>query len=429
MNKVVNFISSSILCLIPVALLTGPFLPDLFISFLALFFLIFTISNKKYFYYNNIYFKFFILFCIYFIIGSYFSENPRLSFSSSLFYFRFGLFALMTKYLLENNKNLPKYFYYFLLATVLVVCFDGYYQFFFGNNILGFKIPTENRLSGFFNKEAILGSYLSKLFFLLIALHFIVNKKYSKFYNIFFWIMIISIFLLIFLSGERASFFQTVLGIIVCFIFLNYKFKYKIYFFSTVLILVIALSSIFEKNSQRMFNETISQINILVFKITDKNDQRISNYIKDKSIANSLATNQHKEHFKAAYSMFIDKPIFGYGLKMFREICGKKKYNTSIYSCTTHPHNSYLQILAEAGFIGFFFLFIPLMSIFFIFAKYLFIRNSKLYISNTSVCLLSFYLMVLWPITTNGNLFGNWLSVMYFLPAGFYLFYKKSDRI
>ena len=64
-----------------------------------------------------------------------------------------------------------------------------------------------------------------------------------------------------------------------------------------------------------------------------------------------------------------------------------------------------------------------------IFAKYLFIRNSKLYISNTSVCLLSFYLMVLWPITTNGNLFGNWLSVMYFLPAGFYLFYKKSDRI
>jgi O-antigen ligase len=114
---------------------------------------------------------------------------------------------------------------------------------------------------------------------------------------------------------------------------------------------------------------------------------------------------------------------------MFREICGKEKYNTSIYSCTTHPHNSYLQILAEAGFIGFFFLFIPLMSIFFILAKYLFIHNSKLYISNTSVCLLSFYLMVLWPITTNGNLFGNWLSVMYFLPAGFYLFYKKSDRI
>ena len=105
MNKVVNFISSSILCLIPVALLTGPFLPDLFISFLALFFLIFTISNKKYFYYNNIYFKFFILFCIYFIIGSYFSENPRLSFSSSLFYFRFGLFVLMTKYLLECLMN------------------------------------------------------------------------------------------------------------------------------------------------------------------------------------------------------------------------------------------------------------------------------------------------------------------------------------
>ena len=126
---------------------------------------------------------------------------------------------------------------------------------------------------------------------------------------------------------------------------------------------------------------------------------------------------------------FIISRFYFHKINSFSKLCSVEKFKKDDGICTNHPHNSYLQILAEAGFIGFFFLFIPLMSIFFIFAKYLFIRNSKLYISNTSVCLLSFYLMVLWPITTNGNLFGNWLSVMYFLPAGFYLFYKKSDRI
>jgi O-antigen ligase len=61
--------------------------------------------------------------------------------------------------------------------------------------------------------------------------------------------------------------------------------------------------------------------------------------------------------------MFYDSPIIGHGPGMFRFVCHKFTYNE--FSCTTHPHNFYLQLLAETGTFGFLFLlifFIQLVS-------------------------------------------------------------------
>ena len=54
--------------------------------------------------------------------------------------------------------------------------------------------------------------------------------------------------------------------------------------------------------------------------------------------------------------MFKDKTIFGHGPKMFRVICKDEKYATGVNPCKTHPHNFYVQLLAETGIIGFLFL-------------------------------------------------------------------------
>jgi len=62
-------------------------------------------------------------------------------------------------------------------------------------------------------------------------------------------------------------------------------------------------------------------------------------------------------HFMTAYNMFLDKKILGHGVKMFRKLCSDEKYIYDIWSCTTHPHNSYLQLLSETGLIGFLFVF------------------------------------------------------------------------
>jgi O-antigen ligase len=42
---------------------------------------------------------------------------------------------------------------------------------------------------------------------------------------------------------------------------------------------------------------------------------------------------------------------------MFRIKCKDEKYAVGISPCLTHPHNFYIQLLAETGIIGFLFLF------------------------------------------------------------------------
>jgi len=88
--------------LFPFFLVTGPFLPDLTISFLSLIFLFILIKtvNKKLFI-NNL-FYFFLFFYFYIIINSFFSYDSIISLKSSFPYIRMIFFAFFLAYLLNN---------------------------------------------------------------------------------------------------------------------------------------------------------------------------------------------------------------------------------------------------------------------------------------------------------------------------------------
>ena len=64
-----------------------------------------------------------------------------------------------------------------------VLILDGFYQFYNGENILGWKL-IDTRISSFFKDELILGSYLSRMFpifFALCILNFDFFFKIKKF--------------------------------------------------------------------------------------------------------------------------------------------------------------------------------------------------------------------------------------------------------
>ena len=84
-------------------------------------------------------------------------------------------------------------------------------------------------------------------------------------------------------------------------------------------------------------------------------------------------------------------------------------------ACNTHPHNFYLQLLAETGFVGFIFIF----SLF-IYLLYLLIIGKRSY-CDSEICILAGFFVVLWPLTTNGNFFNNWINLISFYPLGFLL--------
>ena len=140
-----NLIISSI---IPF-LIWGPFFPDLIVSISALFFLFYVFKNKEFYFFNNKPLIIFFAFCIYCILlGLFVAEDMILSFESSLFYFRIGVFSCFIWYLIDQDKKILTYFYYALILCFSALVIDGYIQYFTGTNLSGFKI-SGTRVSSF----------------------------------------------------------------------------------------------------------------------------------------------------------------------------------------------------------------------------------------------------------------------------------------
>ena len=216
----------SILCASIVPLLvTGPFLPDLMLSTLSIWFIYYSLKHKIYNIYKNIYFYFFIGFWLACIASSLLSDAILFSLKASLFYLRIGIFALLISYLINKNRNILDYFYYTLIITFTSLVIDGYFQYFTGFNLFGYPIIRE-RVSSFFGDELILGSYLARLFPLFLALFFVKpNKNSMEFF--FIYILCVLISGLILISGERASFFLFILSITFIYIFISLNFKFS----------------------------------------------------------------------------------------------------------------------------------------------------------------------------------------------------------
>jgi O-antigen ligase len=387
-----------IICLIIPSLILGPFFPDLIISLSSLAFLIYVIKNKAFYYFNNKPLIIFFTFCIYCILLSIFvAKNTLLSFESSLFYFRIGVFACLIWYLIEKNKKILNYFYYTLIICFLVFIVDGYFQFFNGTNIIGLSNKSAKRISSFFGTELIMGSYLSRLSPLLFALFLLKKKKKLELYSMsIFFILVTG---LIYISGERAAFFLYILSFIFIMIFTKLNLKLKITLLAGSLILITLLTLSFAKIKHRMISQPIKTINKSIF------------------------TQAHDSLIRTAYNMFLDKPIFGHGPKMFRVLCKDEKYATGKTPCMTHPHNFYVQLLAETGIIGFSFLFSAFGYVLYCAYRQFksIILRQKKYLTDYQVCLLAGILITVWPLTTNGSFFHNWLMIVYSLPVGFYL--------
>ena len=118
--------------------------------------------------------------------------------------------------------------------------------------------------------------------------------------------------------------------------------------------------------------------------------------------------------------MFLEKPILGHGHDMYYKNCGNFKRSAS--SCSTHPHNTLLQIAVENGAIGLLFLFIIYMYLAILFFRNFFEKNTnndKYFFFK--ICLLSIISANIFPFVTSGNFFNNWISIIYYLPVSLYL--------
>ena len=142
----------------------------------------------------------------------------------------------------------------------------------------------------------------------------------------------------------------------------------------------------------------------------------------------------HENYLMTSLNIFKDSPIFGHGPKSYRLKCKLPQFSIDQLSCSTHPHNVYAQLLSETGLIGsififiifLYFLFLPIRHFIFSFNV---VKYKKYLLSNFEICLLPSFLITLFPFAPSGNFFNNWLSIVYYLPVGFYLSLKYLKNI
>ena len=311
-----KFYIQSIIAALPFFLISGSFLPDLIVTLLSLYFVVYCIWNQNFFFFKNSLISFFLIFYIYININSFFSNNTIPSFLTSLPYLRMILFAVFFSYLLQNIFNLKKIVFFSFLISYVLLFIDSLIQIKTGQNILGYSI-VNSRVSSLFRDKLVMGSYVSRTLPILLAISYLENFKQVNFLRFF---VICLACTLVFFSAERISTFYIIITIILYLILLPNK-KQIFLYIGFFLILLTLLISFKPSTVERVIKHTLSQ----------QNENK-----------GSFFSERHDMHYLTAYRMFLNNKFFGHGIKSFRYLCDQKPF--SVKDVITNNHRNYSTI-------------------------------------------------------------------------------------
>ena len=421
-------IVSFLYLLIPFLLITGPALPDIVITLGGLFGIFYILYQKEYgnFIKLNL-FRISIVFWLSLILISFFSYNKTYSFQDSLIFIRFLLIPFFCFFIFFKDKKLFERLLLVLFVVVLFVNIDTLYQFInytskdgFKEDLLGFKSNWYGRLTGPFGDELIPGSYLSK--FSLFGFVFLISKKKLE-KNITIQSVYLSIIILVcYISGERMAFATFSLSLLLLLIFLDGYRK------SIILSILIGALFIFLATYLHPFYNDFNVIEstqyhqgqkIEKFFQCENDTEKICSKIINIQpnffeIIKNFDTSAYGEIYLLSFKMFLDNPITGIGINNFKYLCNYNELYKNMminYECASHPHNIYIQWLAEGGLI-----------VFILFIVYLFFLV-KFIVNNTGdkkykIISIVIVLIMFWPIMSTGSLIKNWFGVTTFFIIG-----------
>lgn len=396
---------------IPISIVTGPFLPDISITLSVLIFL-YLIFTKKISVSLSLYL---ILSLIIFLIITFamivsYSNDTVLG--GYIFYLRFPFFAYIIFFLISKYDKSLRIMYYILTFTLLFISADAIFQYIFGINFFGIEDIIQNRISGFFVDEYILGKYLFSISIVYFYLQF--KLSISKFYKLFFCFNTFLISIAIILSGERTSLILFLMFIFI-FIFLTSKIKNinKLIIFILIpflFCLIIFLDPFY-------FERLIPGLNLLINLFNNP-----SELVEPANKYFYYNFKYYIDFIRVSWLIFLDNPFFGVGPKMYRVEC-TEYLQFFEYACSTHPHNIYLQLLAETGiFLFILILFLWLVTVYILF-KYIVYKIffNNLLLSENILILIIAYFVLLFPFSPHNSFFNNNSSIMLYFPLGFLL--------
>ena len=377
----------------------------------------------KFFLIDKLILSFFTLIIISGIINDYYFYTEKLEwlgyFSTtlkSILFLKYLFLYLCLRFLFENDFLNLKLFFIGCLISSLFVCFDLFYQLYFGKDIFGFPKPGVGRkLGGPFGDELIAGSFIQRFsifsFFLIPIFYKKELNKYLKYVISFLFLIF---FIGITISGNRMPLILFLFTICLVILFQKETRKYLLSFvisFSLIFIVIITLS----KDIRDNFG---------VFRV------EITNIIK--SIGKD-GVSENSPHYLKEFASFYEtwkiNKYLGGGIKNFRYYCHVRENipKDSKFICNMHPHNYYLEILTETGLMGllisgtlfFLILYTTLVKKYFL--------RSPLNNNNTIIPFIFLFIAEIFPLKSTGSFFTTGNATYLFLLIGILLALTRKE--
>ena len=320
---------------------------------------ILTIYSLYFFFYKKIQINFILLdyliflFFIISIIASLINIKVigNFIFFKSIFDLRFALFFVVIRNLINSRFINIKFFFISSLICSIFLSLNIFSQHIIGFDAFGHE-PFDGRYNGLFESEAIAGSYIQK-FFLISILSILLLKiqKKNKFILTIITTNILGLGVL--LSLDRMPFIIYLFSIIVLIALLkNFRLKFLIN-----LILIIFIFQFSFYNYEPVKNRYMSLSNEFqlakiknIFSIYNKKEELSA---KKNENEDYNLSGDYLKIYVAAYKVFLENFFIGSGVKSFGFECNKlKENNKKNITCSTHPHNIYMEILVNQGIVG-----------------------------------------------------------------------------
>jgi O-antigen ligase len=116
------------------------------------------------------------------------------------------------------------------------------------------------------------------------------------------------------------------------------------------------------------------------------------------------------DYFRVMYGgflAFLDSPVFGIGVGNYRALCDSLLQGLDGFRCDNHPHNYYIQMLAETGVIGF--LAGVMMIAAMVWTAFSNGRRNVGHVVATTAFVVPFGLF--FPIQSTADFFGQWNNI------------------
>lgn len=332
-------------------------------------------------------------------------------------FLRFLALYFIIRFLVKEDKINFKFFLISCAFGSVFVSLDLLYQFIFGQDIFGFE-SSGRKLGGPFGDELIAGSYLQRfsLFvFFLFPIYFKTSKKNFKYI---FVLLLILFFTAIIISGNRMPLILFTFALILIMLLEKDLRKYFVIFLISTSIIFLILFN-FNPKIKANFINFYNQIT------------KLSMVIAEDQVDKTKMPPYYKE-FSTFYETWKINKYIGGGIRGFRYYCHKRQNieKNSKFICNMHPHNYYLQILAELGLIGFLitssFFLITLYNTFY--KKYFLVSH----LNNSQIITPFMFLAMIeiFPIKSTGSFFttGNATYIFLVIAFSIALSIKKIER-